>query len=321
MSEYSGISVVIPNYNGESLLQENLPSIIAALKQWGGNYELIVVDDCSTDASCRVLRDQFPSVRLIKNDSNLGFSRTCNVGMREVQYPIALCVNSDVKATGNLVEPLLRHFGAGDVFAVTPDILAERDGRNQGIVYGEFKKGFLRGGFAPLGEQSGVRENLYAVGACVAYDMEKFRALAGYAEIYSPYLFEDVDISYRAWKRGWKSVYEPGTAVYHFSSATIGATKKRHKRAIYFRNRFLFHWINLSDPAFVLRHCLAVGLRLFVSFLWLDFTYYRAFFGALGRWRDVLTLRRAERPHRRLSDAQILGRTLAAGATPSAGVS
>jgi GT2 family glycosyltransferase len=310
MSDSPGVSVVIPNYNGATLLRENLPSILAALEHWGGDYELIVVDDCSPDDSCRVLREQFPSVRLIVNATNMGFSRTCNVGMREVKYPIALCVNNDVKATLDLVEPLLRHFAAGDVFAVTPDILAEREGRNQGVVYAEYKKGFFRGGFAPLGEQTGARENLYAVGACVAYDMEKFRALGGYAEIYTPYLFEDVDISYRAWKRGWKSLYEPGTAVYHYSSATIGQTKKRHKRTIYFRNRFLFHWINLSDPATVLRHGLAVASRLAVSFLWLDIPYYRAFFGALQRWREVVALRRAERPLRRLTDLQVLRRTV-----------
>jgi GT2 family glycosyltransferase len=309
MFDSPGVSVVIPNYNGERLLRENLPSIIAALKQWGGKHELIVVDDCSSDDSCRVLREEFPEVRLIVNRVNLGFSGTCNAGMREVNYPVALCVNNDVKAAADLVQPLLRHFAAGDVFAVTPDILAERDGRNQGIVYGEYKKGFFRGGFAPLGEKSGVRENLYAVGACVAYDMEKFRALGGYAEIFTPYLFEDIDICYRAWKRGWKSIYEPGTQVLHYSSATIGKTKKRHKRAIYFRNRFLFHWINLSDPALVLRHALAVAARLAVSFLWLDFTYYKAFFGALGRWRGVVALRRAERPWRQLSDLQIKNRT------------
>jgi GT2 family glycosyltransferase len=309
MIEISGVSVVIPNYNGEQLLRDNLPSVLASLEHWGGNHELIVVDDCSTDGSCRMLSEEFPTIRVIRNSSNLGFSRTCNVGMREVKYPIALCVNSDVKATLDLIEPLLRPFAAADVFAVTPDILAEREGCNQGIVYGGCHKGFLRGGFARIGGAVAARENLYAVGACVAYDMEKFRALGGYAEIFTPYLFEDVDISYRAWKRGWKSLYQPGSAVYHYSSATIGKTKKRHKRTIYFRNRFLFHWINLSDPAALFRHCLAIGLRLSVSFLWLDFSYYRAFFGALGRWRAVLAMRRLERPHRSLSDAQVLERT------------
>ena len=305
----TGISIVIPNYNGERLLRENLPSIIAALEQWGGEHELIVVDDCSTDDSCRLSGKQFPQVTLIVNPVNRGFSKTCNIGMEKVRYPVALCVNNDVKAAPDLIAPLVRHFADDDVFAVTPNILAEREGRNQGIVYGLYGKGFLKGGFAPLEERSGVRENLYAIGACVAYDMAKFRALDGYAEIYTPYLFEDVDISYRAWKRGWKSVYEPGTTVYHYSSATIGKTKKRHKRTIYFRNRFLFHWINLTDPSFMVFNVLYTFLRLAVSFVWLDFSYYAAFWGALNRIGAAREVRRSVTSNLRMSDAEILRRT------------
>ncbi|MBK5275007.1 MAG: glycosyltransferase [Desulfuromonadales bacterium] len=305
----AGISIVIPNYNGENLLRENLPSILGALAQWGGDHELIVVDDCSTDGSCRLLSEQFPQVKVIVNTHNMGFSKTCNIGMHIVKHPIALCINNDVKVNDDLILPLVKHFEDDAVFAVTPTIIAEREGRNQGVVVGLYGKGFLKGAFAPIQETHAVRENLYAIGACVAYDMEKFRALEGYADIYTPYLFEDVDISYRAWKRGWKSIYEPGTTVYHYSSATIGKLKKRHKRTVYFRNRFLFHWINLSDPALLIKHWLAVTFRLSVSFIWLDFTYYQAFFGALRRWRDVVALRQAERPHRRLSDSQIRSRT------------
>lgn len=310
----TGLSIVMPNYNGETLLAENLPPLISAMEAWGGEWELIVVDDCSTDSSCRLLSQKFPQVKVIVNVHNMGFSKTCNIGMDAVNHPVALCINNDVTVNIGLVSPLLKHFEDDDVFAVTPAILSEREGQNQGVVIGMYGKGFIKGGFAPIHETHGMRENLYAIGACVAYDMRKFRALGGYAEIYTPYLFEDVDISYRAWKRGWKCLYEPGATVYHYSSATIGKTKKRDKRTIYFRNRFLFHWINLTDPAFVLRNALVTLFRLAVSFLWMNFTYYAAFWGALRRWEDVAALRNSERPYRKLGDAEIIRRT-ARGAT------
>jgi GT2 family glycosyltransferase len=306
-----GISVVIPNYNGAGLLAENLPSVLAALERWGGEWELIVVDDGSTDGSCDLLRERFPRVRLIVNDRNMGFARTCNAGMAVVRSPVAFCVNNDVKAEPGLIAPLLAHFADEEIFAVTPNILAEREGRNQGIVYALYGKGFIKGGFAPLEKRSGVRQNLYAVGACVAYDMAKFRALGGYAEIYTPYLFEDVDISYRAWKRGWKSIHEPGASVYHYSSATIGQAGKRRKRQIYFRNRFLFHWINLTDPYFIFRNLLHTLLRLAVSFLWLDFAYYSSFLGALRRIGLVMRMRKTEAGARKLSDKEIMHLTSA----------
>jgi GT2 family glycosyltransferase len=306
---YTGsISVVIPTYNGEKLLRDNLPSVIDALESWGGEYELIVVDDCSTDESCDFLAT-LPRVRVLVNPVNMGFAKSCNAGMFATRYPVCLCINNDVKATSDFIAPLLRHFNDPSVFAVTPNILVEREGRNQGIVTSLYGKGFIKGAFALLGETSAVRENLYAIGACVAYDMAKFRALGGFSEIYSPYLFEDVDISYRAWKRGWRSMYEPGATVFHYSSASIGRTRKRHKRRIYFRNRFLFHWINLTDTAFIARNILHTVMRLAVSFLWLDFPYYGAFIDALGRIGEVARLRRSMADETRVRDKDILHRT------------
>lgn len=305
----SGVSIVIPNYNGVTLLRENLPSIITALDCWAGGGEIIVVDDQSSDGSCRLLADEFPTVILIRNPVNLGFSKTCNIGMRLARYPYSICINNDVTVERCFIAPLIRHFSDSDVFAVTPNIMAEREGRNQGVVLGMYGKGFLKGGFALLPDQFPCREIFYAVGACVAYDMAKFRALGGFAEIYSPYLFEDVDISYRAWKRGWRSIYEPAVSVDHYSSATIGKGKKRRKRTIYFRNRFLFHWINLTDPRFMLLNGAHTILRLLASFLWGDITYYAAFFGALSRVGQVRALRADVRANLRLSDAEILSRT------------
>lgn len=308
MAYAGGISVVIPTYNGEKLLRDNLPSVIGALENWGGEYELIVVDDCSSDGS-RAFLASLPHVQVLANPVNMGFSRSCNAGMLATRYPVCLCINNDVKATSGFIAPLLRHFSDPSVFAVTPNILVEREGCNQGIVTALYGKGFLKGSFALVDETSGERENLYAIGACVAYDMEKFRALGGFSEIYTPYLFEDVDISYRAWKRGWRSIYEPGSTVFHYSSASIGRTRKRHKRRIYFRNRFLFHWINLTDPAFIARNVFHTVLRLAVSFLWLDFPYYGAFFDALARIGEVARLRRSMAAETRVRDKDILHRT------------
>jgi GT2 family glycosyltransferase len=309
MTPGAGLSVVMPNYNGESLLADNLPPLIAALEQWGGNWELIVVDDCSSDESCRLVREHFPSVTLMVNEVNLGFSGTCNRGMAAARFPLGLCINSDVLVPSGFVAPLVEHFTEPDVFAVTPNILAASEGTNQGIVFGLYGKGFLKGGFARIDQQVPARENFYAVGACVVYDLAKFHALKGYSELYSPYLFEDVDLSYRAWKRGWKSLYDPRTTVQHLSSATISKLGKRRKRRIYFRNRFLFHWVNLSDRSMFAAHAAYVLMRLCVSFLWGDFNYYASFFNALRRLDQVRALRQQEKSQAVLGDRQILART------------
>ncbi len=305
------ISIVIPNYNGEQLLRDNLPSIFAAVNHWHGDAEVIIVDDCSTDGSCRLVREMFPDAKLLVNTVNAGFSKTCNVGMAVAQSPILLCVNTDVKVEADLLSLLAPHFADPELFAVTPRILVEREGKNQGAVISAYRRGFIRGGFIKIDEELGPRENLYAIGACVAYDAKKFRALGGYSEVYSPFLFEDADISYRAWKRGWKSIYEPAATVWHYSNATIYKDKKKQRlgHIIYFRNRFIFHWVNLTDRKFVIRNVLTILFRLSVSFLWFNFTYYKAFWGAVRRWKDIVALRRRERPYRILTDVEILRRT------------
>ena len=308
-TQETGVSVVIPNYNGAQLLEENLPSVVAAFREWGGSYELIVVDDASTDGSCHLLRERFPEVTLLVNQVNSGFSKSCNTGMARARYPVAFCINTDVRVESGMVAPVLCHLADDSVFSVTPNILVEREGLNQGIVRGMYGKGFIKGSIAPLDERGRVRENLYSVGACVAYDLVKFRALGGYAEIYTPYLFEDVDISYRAWKRGWRNLYEPEATVYHYSSATISREKKRVKRTIYFRNRFLFHWINLTDSDFIARNMVHTLLRLSVSFLWGDIAYYAAFGGALRRFAEVRKYRRSAGSLPGLTDREILRRT------------
>ena len=309
MQRATGLSIVMPNYNGETLLAENLPPLISAMEAWGGEWELIVVDDCSRDCSRELLLSEFPGITLLCNETNLGFSGTCNRGMQAARYPLVLCINTDVLVEQGFIAPLLEHFTDASLFAVTPNVIAISEGKNQGIVHGLYGKGFLKGGFATLQEQQPLRENLYAIGACVVYDLEKFQALGGYSELYSPYLFEDVDLSYRAWKRGWRSIYDPRSTVHHQSSATINKQGKGRKRRIYFRNRFLFHWVNLTDRSMMTAHAAHVLMRLCVSFLWGDFNYYFSFLGALQRLDKVMVLRDQEKGHAVLKDSQILART------------
>jgi GT2 family glycosyltransferase len=310
MNEPRGVSIVIPTWNGASLLAENLPSLRQALKAWGGKWELVIVDDAGQDETARVVQEYFPEAQLVRNDSNSGFSRTCNAGFALVSQAVVLCMNNDVRVSDGFLAPMLAHFDDPSVFAVTPNIIVEHEQRNQGIVRGLYGKGNLKGSFGSADEFSPVRENLYAIGACVAYDREKLLLLGGYsAELYTPYLFEDVDLSYRAWKRGLKSLYEPGGTVWHLSSATINRQGKRKKRTIYFCNRFIFHWSNLTEPVFLFKNIFFTILHLMFCWLWLDLIYYRAFVMALARIGAIRQARDENRRHERISDTEILQRT------------
>src|SRR5438093_299679 len=92
-----GLSVVIPNYNGIALFPHTLPTVLGALQNLSIPNEIVVADDCSTDQSLDFLSRHFPQIRIIRNESNKGFSVTANKGIQAAQYDLVLLLNSDVK--------------------------------------------------------------------------------------------------------------------------------------------------------------------------------------------------------------------------------
>ena len=91
------ISTVLPNYNGRHLLEKNIPSLLEAIGTI--HNEIIVVDDCSTDDSVAFLENTYPNIKVIRNDVNLGFSSTCNKGIRAATLDLLCIVNTDVTFT------------------------------------------------------------------------------------------------------------------------------------------------------------------------------------------------------------------------------
>jgi GT2 family glycosyltransferase len=112
------VSVIIPNYNGKHLLKEYLPFTIEAVKNAGAVYEIIIVDDCSTDDSVEFIRSEYPWVNLVINSENKGFSYSCNRGIEVAEYELILLLNSDVKLTPDYFEHQWKYFLRWDTFGV-----------------------------------------------------------------------------------------------------------------------------------------------------------------------------------------------------------
>ena len=125
------ISVVIPNFNGRHLLQKNLPSIYEALKRTNSSFEIIVVDDASTDDSVLFLKENYNDVIVISSEINKGFSPTINKGIRIAKNDLVLLLNSDVFLLPDYFTDLFKYFDREDTFGVSGRFIGMNDEKIQ----------------------------------------------------------------------------------------------------------------------------------------------------------------------------------------------
>jgi GT2 family glycosyltransferase len=312
------VSIVLPNYNGKDLLAKNLPYILSAASRYSAETEVIVVDDASTDDSAEYVRKNFPDVRVLQLENNVGFADASDQGIRAATGHIVVLLNTDVRVSEDFIMPLVTHFAGEDVFAVTSMSYADDENTLKEVAKVPiFKRGYLKfvGSKDPQlrhavtnGENQSPIYSFYAVGGHSAIDKSKYLTLGGFDDLYYPFYSEDVDLCYRAWKRGWKTIFESRSIVYHSSTGSIHTGYLDTYRAcIIKRNRFLFVWKNItSNKYFYGRHILPTFFRIVVGIFVLDFNFYRAFFSALSRLPQARQRRKLEKNcSHKLSDEKI----------------
>ncbi len=309
MAQRERCSIVIPTWNAGFLVERCLRS----LKDHGeaDRAEIVVVDDGGTDDTAERMRATFQDAVLVRHDGNRGFAAACNTGVSRATNDVVVLLNNDVVATGPFLDPLLSRFRDERVFAVNPRVYQAGDGRpGGGLVRGAMHCGLLRLRWA---ERESLREGraltLYANGAAMAVSRSKYLALGGFDTLYAPFYSEDLDLSYRAYQRGWTVLYVPESRLTHEHGATIGA---RHDPAfidrVSTRNRILFVWRNVRDRRYLASHAFWMLARSLGAVLKGDLTFPRALMDAT-RLVDAVRTRRRSDPEPVVSDREILGST------------
>lgn len=250
------ISIVIPAFNGQELLDTYLPSVIEACKKHNGKWEIIIVDDESDPPLTLSFLNAHWPITLIRRRKNGGFSQSMNTGIDRAAGEIIIALNNDVKVAPDFIAPLLRHFDDPKVFSVKPKSILP-DGTNESVKRIVVRKGMMETislSSSEVSEAKEIQELPYACAGSAAYERKKLLELRGFDELYSPFYWEDFDLGYRAVKRGWKNLYDPQSLVYHDHGATISklntASKARqgtkNPQAIFIRNREIFFWKNIG---------------------------------------------------------------------------
>jgi len=250
-------SIVIPNWNGKELLEKFLPTVLGACS---AGDEVIVVDNASSDGSAEFVESSFPQVRLLRMERNLGFGGGSNAGIRAASHRIAVLLNNDMRATPDFLAPLLAGFTDEAVFAVSAQLFfsdPERRREETGLTAGSFEKGFVRVRHDVDGEIDRLYPIFYAGGGSTAYDREKFLALGGFDPLFEPFYLEDTDLSFNAWRRGWKVLYQPASRLYHEHRGTIGKRYSSESILAYLqKNYVLMVWKNVHRWGWLLSHFL-----------------------------------------------------------------
>ena len=243
-------SVIIPNWNGRDLLEKYLPSVIAALAENAAN-EIVVVDNGSSDGSTEFLSRQFPQVKVLALERNLGFGGGSNAGVRGAANDVVVLLNNDMRVAPDFLSPLLAGFTDPRVFAVSSQILFSDPNKRReetGLTQGWWEEGGLRVRHRIDEQVRDLYPCFYGGGGSCAFDRRKFLELGGFDPLLEPFYLEDTDLGYQAWKRGWKVLYQPRSLVYHEHRGTIGRRfSEAQIRAVLKKNFILFAWKNIHE--------------------------------------------------------------------------
>jgi len=253
-------SIVVLNWNGKALLAQGLPSILRAVRVDGRSHEILVVDNGSTDGSIEYLQESFPGVRVLALPANVGFAEGNNAGVREARHDIVILLNNDMVVDPNFLGPLLRGFGpktfavSGQIYFQDPLKRREETGRTTAV----YRRGMVDYSHREADGRPLPRSYypvFWAGGGSSAFHREKFLALGGFQELYSPAYVEDTDLSFQAWRAGWEVLWTPESVVYHLHRASTSRRFSRFRlQTLILRNQLLFIWKNIHSWKYLLSH-------------------------------------------------------------------
>ncbi|HSW90202.1 MAG TPA: glycosyltransferase family 2 protein [Patescibacteria group bacterium] len=273
------VSVVIPTYNGKHLLEKNLPDVLLAIRQ---DDEVIIVDDASSDDTVSWVKNTYPKIRVVQNSKNLRFALSCNRGVQTAIHEIIILLNNDVSPKKDFLEHLLVHFKDEKVFAVgCKEIATNEDGKEFGRNGGKFMRGFL---VHWREEYQDGTQTLWVSGGSGAFRKSMWEHLGGFDPDYRPAYWEDIDLSWRARKKGWKVLFEPKSLVYHnHESTNTNVFGKNQMEVMAYKNQILFMWKNAKGVE-LLKHFLWLPYHLFFTSIRSNGRFLRGFLAALTQY-------------------------------------
>lgn len=306
------VSIVILNWNGKKFLSDCLQSLRRVTYK---PLEIIIVDNNSSDGSVDYVKRFFPEVKIFAKKENAGFAKGNNFGWKKATGEYVLFLNNDTVATPNFLAVLLSDLrNDPTIGCMQPEmrVLNKKELMDEAGAYLTFTGfsyhyGYRKTYALPMYRK--MREIFSVKGACMLVPKKVLRETGGFDEDFFIF-YEETDLCYRIWLRGYRVLYEPAATIYHLAGGDTMATYDQARRVyLTIRNMnrsFLknFGLLNLFTiyPIFEL-----VQLTLLISYL-IKRKFSLA--GAIVRanWWNILNLlstvqqRYIIQSHRKISD-------------------
>lgn len=286
------VAIVILNWNGQKFLEQFLPSVFNSLYQ---NLEIIVGDNDSTDESLNFLKNNYPKVKVIRNEKNFGFAEGYNKVLKQVEADYFVLLNSDVEVTPNWVQPVIDLMENDENIAIAQPKIKSYYKKTHfeyagaaGCFIDYLAYPFCRGRIfdtveEDLGQYDDDREIFWAAGCALFIKSKIWKRINGLDETFFAHM-EEIDLCWRAKNLGYKVMYCGSSTIYHVGGGTLNA-ESPFKTYLNFRNNHYLIKKNLPPS----KANFLIPLRFCLDFLAL------LKFIVDGKWRNAMAISRAHR--------------------------
>jgi len=291
------VSVIVLNWNGKNFLKNCLDSL---RKLTYSNFEIIIVDNYSTDGSQEFVKKNYPEFTLLENKKNYGFAKGNNIGFHASSGKYVLFLNNDTVITPNFLQPLVDDFvNDPKIGCVQPQIRLTEDKSllDQMGSYISFVGFLYHYGYKKKYSEKAYgrkRDIFSAKGACIMFPRKLLEKIGLFDEDFFIF-FEETDLCFRVWLSGHKVVYEPRSLIYHTVGGDTKASDKfKYERRIYliFRNTNCSYLKNFGTRNMITVYpiFLSVQICIFLLFLLqLRFNLLRAIIKAY--WWNIVNFK------------------------------